>query len=59
MRARTLLAGLAIAAAAIQSAGAQTAPKTDHKPPSILLVGASGIVIERLFLQYVRKLDHL
>jgi branched-chain amino acid transport system permease protein len=24
-----------------------------------LLVGASGIVIERLFLQYVRKLDHL
>jgi len=24
-----------------------------------LLVGASGIIIERLFLQYVRKLDHL
>ena len=24
-----------------------------------LLVGASGIVVERLFLQYVRKLDHL
>jgi putative NADH-flavin reductase len=48
MRVRMLLAGLAIAAATIHSAGAQTAPKTEHKPPSILLVGASGMIGSRI-----------
>src|SRR3984957_497861 len=48
MRVRTLLAGLAIAAAALQPAGAQTGPKAEHKPPSILLVGASGMIGSRI-----------
>jgi uncharacterized protein len=48
MRVRMLLAGLAIAAATIHSAGAQTAPKTEHKTPSILLVGASGMIGSRI-----------
>jgi uncharacterized protein len=48
MRVRMLLAGLAIAAATIQSADAQTGPKTEHRPPSILLVGASGMIGSRI-----------
>ena len=48
MRVRLLLAVLAIAAATLQPAGAQTAPKTEHKPPSILLVGASGMIGSRI-----------
>jgi putative NADH-flavin reductase len=48
MRVRMLLAGLAIAAATVQSAGAQTGPKTEHRPPSILLVGASGMIGSRI-----------
>jgi putative NADH-flavin reductase len=48
MRVGMLLSGLAIAAAIIQSAGAQTAPKTERKPPSILLVGASGMIGSRI-----------
>ena len=48
MRVRLLLAVLAIAATTLQPAGAQTAPKTEHKPPSILLVGASGMIGSRI-----------
>jgi putative NADH-flavin reductase len=48
MRVRLLLAVLAIAATALQPAGAQTTPKTKHKPPSILLVGASGMIGSRI-----------
>jgi hypothetical protein len=48
MKARILLAGLALAVATIQSAGAQAAPKTEHQPPSILLVGASGMIGSRI-----------
>jgi uncharacterized protein len=48
MRARMLLAVLAIAATTLQPAGAQTAPKTEHQPPSILLVGASGMIGSRI-----------
>jgi putative NADH-flavin reductase len=48
MRVRLLLAVLATAAATLQPAGAQTAPKTEHKPPSILLVGASGMIGSRI-----------
>jgi uncharacterized protein len=48
MRARMLFAVLAIAATTFQPAGAQTAPKTEHKPPSILLVGASGMIGSRI-----------
>jgi len=48
MRARLLLAVLAIAATTLQPAGAQTASKTEHKPPSILLVGASGMIGSRI-----------
>jgi uncharacterized protein len=51
MRVRMLLAGLAIAAATIQPADAQTAPKTEHKPPSILLVGASGMIGSRILIE--------
>ena len=48
MRVRLLLALLAIAAATLQPAGAEAAPKTEHKPPSILLVGASGMIGSRI-----------
>jgi putative NADH-flavin reductase len=48
MRVRMLLAGLAVAAATIHSVAAQTAPKTEHKSPSILLVGASGMIGSRI-----------
>jgi putative NADH-flavin reductase len=48
MRVRLLLAVLAIAATTLQPAGAQTASKTGHKPPSILLVGASGMIGSRI-----------
>src|SRR6202789_4741402 len=48
MRVRLLLAVLAIAATTLQPAGAQTASKTKHKPPSILLVGASGMIRARI-----------
>jgi hypothetical protein len=48
MRVRTLLAVLAIAGAIHEPASAQTAPKADHKPPSILLVGASGMIGSRI-----------
>jgi uncharacterized protein len=48
MRVRLLLAVLAIAATTLQPAGAQTASKTEHKPPSILLVGASGMIGSRI-----------
>jgi putative NADH-flavin reductase len=48
MRVKMLLAVLAIAATTLQPAGAQTAPKTEHKPPSILLVGASGMIGSRI-----------
>jgi hypothetical protein len=48
MRVRLLFAVLAIAATTLQPAGAQTASKTEHKPPSILLVGASGMIGSRI-----------
>jgi putative NADH-flavin reductase len=48
MSVRMLLAVLAIAATTLQAADAQTAPKTEHKPPSILLVGASGMIGSRI-----------
>jgi putative NADH-flavin reductase len=48
MRVRLLLAVLAIAAATLHPAGAQAAPKPEHKPPSILLVGASGMIGSRI-----------
>ena len=48
MRVRLPLAVLAIAAAILQPAGAEAAPKTEHKPPSILLVGASGMIGSRI-----------
>jgi putative NADH-flavin reductase len=48
MRVRILLAGLAIVVAAVQPASAQTAPKTGHEPPTILLVGASGMIGSRI-----------
>jgi putative NADH-flavin reductase len=48
MRVRLLLAVLAIAATTLQPAGAQTASKTEHQPPSILLVGASGMIGSRI-----------
>jgi putative NADH-flavin reductase len=48
MRVGMLLAVLAIAATTLQPAGAQAAPKTEHKPPSILLVGASGMIGSRI-----------
>src|SRR3984957_133651 len=48
MRVRMLLAGLAIAATTLQPAAAQTASKTEHQPPSILLVGASGMIGSRI-----------
>ena len=48
MRVRLLLAVLAIAATTLQPAGARTASKTEHKPPSILLVGASGMIGSRI-----------
>jgi putative NADH-flavin reductase len=57
MRVRTLLAGLAITAATLQPAGAQTAPKADHKPPSILLVGASGMIGSRILNEATSR-DH-
>src|ERR1700722_132282 len=57
MRVRMLLAGLAIAAATIHSAGAQTASKTEHKPPSILLVGASGMIGSRILNEATSR-DH-
>jgi putative NADH-flavin reductase len=55
MRIRTLLAVLTIAAATIQPALAQTAPKTGHKPPSILLVGASGMIGSRILSEAVSR----
>jgi putative NADH-flavin reductase len=48
MRVRLLLAVLAIAAATLQPVSAQAAPKPEHKPPSILLVGASGMIGSRI-----------
>jgi uncharacterized protein len=48
MRVGMLLAMLAIATTTLQPAGAQTGPKTEHKPPSILLVGASGMIGSRI-----------
>jgi putative NADH-flavin reductase len=48
MRVRLLLAVLAIAATTLQPASARTAPKTEHRPPSILLVGASGMIGSRI-----------
>lgn len=48
MRVRLLLAVLAIAATTLQPAGARTASKTEHQPPSILLVGASGMIGSRI-----------
>ena len=55
MRIRTLLAVLTIAAAAIQPALAQAVPKTGHKPPSILLVGASGMIGSRILNEAVSR----
>jgi uncharacterized protein len=55
MRIRTLLAVLTIAAATAQPALAQTAPKTEHKPPSILLVGASGMIGSRILNEAVSR----
>jgi uncharacterized protein len=48
MRVSLLLAVLGIAAATLQPADARTAPKTEHKPPTILLVGASGMIGSRI-----------
>ena len=55
MRIRTLLAVLTIAATTVQAALAQTAPKTEHKPPSILLVGASGMIGSRILNEAVSR----
>ena len=48
MRVSMLLAVVAIAVALHEPAEAQTATKADHKPPSILLVGASGMIGSRI-----------
>jgi putative NADH-flavin reductase len=55
MRIRTLLAVLTIAATTFQAALAQAAPKTEHRPPSILLVGASGMIGSRILNQAVSR----
>ena len=55
MRIGTLLAVLTIVATAAQPALAQTAPKTKHKPPSILLVGASGMIGSRILNEAVSR----
>ena len=55
MRIGTLLAVLTIVATAVQPALAQAAPKTKHKPPSILLVGASGMIGSRILNEAVSR----
>jgi uncharacterized protein len=51
MRVRMLLAVLALAVVSHQSLSARAAPKADHKPPSILLVGASGMIGSRILTE--------
>ena len=55
MRIRTLLAVLTIAASTIQPTLAQAAPRTEHRPPSILLVGASGMIGSRILNEAVSR----
>ena len=55
MRVRMLLAVLVMAVATHQPATAQAAPKADHKPPSILLVGASGMIGSRILNEAVSR----
>ena len=55
MRVRMLLAMLALVVATHQPATSQAAPKADHKPPSILLVGASGMIGSRILNEAVSR----
>jgi uncharacterized protein len=55
MRVGILLAVLAIVVANAQAGEAQSAPKTPHKPPSILLVGASGMIGSRVLNEAAQR----
>jgi putative NADH-flavin reductase len=48
MRVRILLSLLAAVVVAVQPVAAQTTSKVEHKPPTILLVGASGMIGSRI-----------
>jgi putative NADH-flavin reductase len=59
MRVGILLTLLATIVVAAQPSAAQTSAKTEHTPPTILLVGASGMIGSRILSEAVSRGHHV